>query len=92
MENIVSDIFARKDDPSKDSTSRLGANPTNIKVIGVGGGGGNAVNRMIQSGLSGVEFWLMNTDLQVLYNGKQIIESNWVHLQHKVLVQVEILQ
>jgi cell division protein ftsZ len=70
VENIVSDIFARKDDPSKDSTSRLGANPTNIKVIGVGGGGGNAVNRMIQSGLSGVEFWLMNTDLQVLYNGK----------------------
>lgn len=70
MENIVSDIFARKDDPSKDSNSRLGANPTNIKVIGVGGGGGNAVNRMIQSGLSGVEFWLMNTDLQVLYNGK----------------------
>ncbi|RAI10682.1 MAG: cell division protein FtsZ [Candidatus Melainabacteria bacterium] len=63
-------MFARKDDPSKDSTSRLGANPTNIKVIGVGGGGGNAVNRMIQSGLSGVEFWLMNTDLQVLYNGK----------------------
>ncbi len=70
MENIVSDIFARKDESSNDQTSRLGANPTNIKVIGVGGGGGNAVNRMIQSGLSGVEFWLMNTDLQVLYNGK----------------------
>ena len=70
MENIVSDIFARKDDSSNDQYSRLGANPTNIKVIGVGGGGGNAVNRMIQSGLSGVEFWLMNTDLQVLHNGK----------------------
>ncbi len=70
MENIVSDIFARKDEPSNDQTSRLGANPTNIKVVGVGGGGGNAVNRMIQSGLSGVEFWLMNTDLQVLVNGK----------------------
>lgn len=70
MENIVSDIFARKDDPSNDQPSRLGANPTNIKVVGVGGGGGNAVNRMIQSGLSGVEFWLMNTDLQVLYTGK----------------------
>lgn len=70
MENIVSDIFARKDDASNDQRSRLGANPTNIKVVGVGGGGGNAVNRMIQSGLSGVEFWLMNTDLQVLYNGK----------------------
>ena len=38
----------------------------NIKVIGVGGGGGNAVNRMIASGLSGVEFWAMNTDAQVL--------------------------
>ena len=37
-----------------------------IKVIGVGGAGGNAVNRMIQSGLSGVEFIAANTDAQVL--------------------------
>jgi cell division protein FtsZ len=37
-----------------------------IKVIGVGGGGTNAVNRMIEAGLSGVEFLAMNTDLQVL--------------------------
>ena len=37
-----------------------------IKVVGVGGGGGNAVNRMIASGLSGVEFLAMNTDAQVL--------------------------
>ena len=37
-----------------------------IKVVGVGGGGGNAVNRMIASGLSGVEFYAMNTDAQVL--------------------------
>jgi len=37
-----------------------------IKVIGVGGGGGNAVNRMIASGMTGVEFWVMNTDAQVL--------------------------
>ena len=70
MENIVSDLFARKEDTSNDHTSRLGANPTNIKVVGVGGGGGNAVNRMIQSGLSGVDFWLMNTDAQVLVSGK----------------------
>ena len=69
MENIVSDIFAKKDESSNDNNSRLGANPTNIKVIGVGGGGGNAVNRMIRSGLSGVEFWLMNTDMQVLVKG-----------------------
>lgn len=70
MENIVSDLFARKEDTSNDQSGRLGANPTNIKVIGVGGGGGNAVNRMIQSGLSGVDFWLMNTDAQVLVSGK----------------------
>ena len=41
-------------------------NITNIKVIGVGGGGGNAVNRMVQSGLRGVEFISMNTDQQAL--------------------------
>jgi len=44
-------------------------NPAKIKVIGVGGGGGNAVNRMIKAGLSGVEFYLMNTDAQVLQYG-----------------------
>ena len=48
------------------ATPAPGINPAKIKVIGVGGGGGNAVNRMIKSGLSGVEFWLMNTDLQIL--------------------------
>ena len=37
-----------------------------IKVIGVGGGGTNAVNRMIEDGLSGVEFVAMNTDVQAL--------------------------
>lgn len=37
-----------------------------IKVIGVGGGGGNAVNRMIASDLLGVEFWSINTDAQAL--------------------------
>jgi hypothetical protein len=37
-----------------------------IKVIGVGGGGCNAVNRMISSGLSGIEFWSVNTDAQAL--------------------------
>lgn len=37
-----------------------------IKVIGVGGGGGNAVNRMIASDVIGVEFWSFNTDAQAL--------------------------
>ena len=41
--------------------------PCRIKVIGVGGGGGNAVNRMIDSaGISGVEMWTLNTDAQAL--------------------------
>src|SRR5688572_10303463 len=38
-----------------------------IKVIGVGGGGSNAVNRMVSSGLDGVEFIVANTDLQALH-------------------------
>jgi cell division protein FtsZ len=42
--------------------------PARIKVIGVGGGGCNAVNRMIESGLSGVEFIAVNTDKQDLLN------------------------
>jgi len=42
------------------------AGPARIKVVGVGGAGGNAVNRMVEAGLSGVEFISVNTDLQVL--------------------------
>ncbi|MCR4441119.1 MAG: cell division protein FtsZ [Peptococcaceae bacterium] len=41
-----------------------------IKVIGVGGGGSNAVNRMIESGLKGVDFIAVNTDVQALYLSK----------------------
>ena len=41
-------------------------NDAKIKVIGVGGGGGNAVNRMIESGMEGIEFVVANTDLQAL--------------------------
>ena len=42
----------------------------NIKVIGVGGGGGNAVNRMIAAGMESVEFVTINTDKQVLFHSK----------------------
>jgi cell division protein FtsZ len=45
-------------------------NSAKIKVIGVGGGGGNAVNRMIESRLEGVEFVVANTDLQALKGSK----------------------
>ena len=41
-----------------------------IKVIGVGGGGGNAVNRMIQAGIVGVEYITVNTDAQALYKSE----------------------
>lgn len=45
-----------------------------IKVIGVGGAGNNAVNRMIESGVKGVEFIVANTDLQVLNSSKAPIK------------------
>lgn len=50
-----------------------------IKVIGVGGAGGSAVNRMREAGLSGVEFVAMNTDAQALHNSKADVK---VHLGH----------
>ncbi len=43
---------------------------TNIKVVGVGGGGGNAVNRMSDAGIQGVELIAMNTDSQILKYSK----------------------
>jgi cell division protein FtsZ len=53
-----------------EETSNLGdivpSSVARIKVIGVGGGGCNAVNRMVDSGVSGVEFWSINTDAQAL--------------------------
>lgn len=45
-----------------------------IKVIGVGGGGSNAVNRMIEAGIKGVEFIVANTDVQALNNSKAPIK------------------
>lgn len=45
-------------------------NTTQIKVIGVGGGGGNAVNRMIDSGVLGAEFIAVNTDKQILIHSR----------------------
>src|SRR5262245_13712682 len=41
-----------------------------IRVVGVGGGGGNAVNRMIASGLAGVDFIAVNTDMQALKSSR----------------------
>ncbi len=41
-----------------------------IKVIGVGGGGGSAINRMVNSGIKGVDFLAVNTDIQALHYNK----------------------
>lgn len=51
----------------------------NIKVVGVGGAGGSAVNRMKEAGLTGVEFIAMNTDAQALHNSKADVK---IHLGH----------
>ena len=54
---------------NKDIRIQFNEDPRNnakIKVIGVGGGGGNAVNRMIDAALEGVEFLVANTDMQAL--------------------------
>jgi len=48
-----------------------------IKVVGVGGAGGSAVNRMKDAGLGGVQFIAMNTDAQALHNSKADVK---IHL------------
>jgi cell division protein FtsZ len=50
-----------------------------IKVVGVGGAGGSAVNRMKDAGLAGVQFIAMNTDAQALHNSKADVK---IHLGH----------
>ncbi len=66
---ILMDARDLKDKPrlSFDETKATGAN---IKVIGVGGGGSNAVNRMISTNLQGVEFMVANTDCQALKSSR----------------------
>eukprot|EP00607_Mallomonas_marina_P009766 CAMPEP_0182420058 /NCGR_PEP_ID=MMETSP1167-20130531/4570_1 /TAXON_ID=2988 /ORGANISM="Mallomonas Sp, Strain CCMP3275" /LENGTH=382 /DNA_ID=CAMNT_0024595477 /DNA_START=216 /DNA_END=1364 /DNA_ORIENTATION=- len=59
-----------------------GVAPCVIKVIGVGGGGGNAVNRMIETGVSGVEFWAINTDAQALARFTE--STNILNIGHEV--------
>ena len=47
-----------------------------IKVVGVGGAGGSAVNRMVDSGLKGVQFIAINTDAQALHHSLAAIKIN----------------
>ena len=59
---------------SKHSYSMDESNVASIKVIGVGGGGSNAVNRMVESGVQGVTFIAINTDNQALARNKAEIK------------------
>jgi cell division protein FtsZ len=66
MADLYDDMLNDSDEGLRltiDEEARTGAR---IKVVGVGGGGGNAVARMVQAGLSGVEFIVANTDSQAL--------------------------
>ena len=61
----------KKQHSPQDSSEQSGKQPfARIKVIGVGGGGSNAVNRMIETGIQGVEFIAVNTDAQALMLAK----------------------
>lgn len=64
MKNIVS-VLNEYQDGGKDMAT-MGENFAQIRVVGVGGGGSNAVNRMIEEGLLGVDFIAVNTDAQAL--------------------------
>ncbi|GMH67671.1 hypothetical protein TrLO_g1952 [Triparma laevis f. longispina] len=57
------------------------ANPCVIKVLGVGGGGGNAVNRMVETNIQGVQFWGINTDAQALTKS---LAKNTLNIGRKV--------
>jgi cell division GTPase FtsZ len=64
-----------------------------IKVIGVGGGGSNAVNRMISAGLKGVEFIAINTDAQALQMSRaaEKIQSSFFQPSHQAISSLRIL-
>jgi cell division protein FtsZ len=66
QENSTKAADMKKENDIRISFNEENRNDAKIKVIGVGGGGGNAVNRMIDAGMEGIEFVVANTDLQAL--------------------------
>jgi len=80
----LKNLFSSKRDSSNHGGSKIKAveinqdvTPVaNIKVIGIGGGGGNASNRMIKAGLKGIEFIAINTDAQALYHSEAPTKIN----------------
>lgn len=64
-----------------ETAKKLQANMARIKVFGIGGGGNNAINNMIRSGLQGVEFYAANTDAQALASSEA---ANKLQIGHEV--------
>src|SRR5919109_3315410 len=64
----------KKENDIRISFNEEARNDAKIKVIGVGGGGNNAVNRMIDAGMEGIEFVVANTDLQALRMSRAAIK------------------
>lgn len=64
-----------------ETAKKLQANMARIKVFGIGGGGCNAINNMIRSGLEGVEFYTANTDAQALASSEA---PNKIQIGHEV--------
>ena len=65
---------------SKDFSFDLPKNKSNvIKVIGVGGGGSNAINYMFQQGINGVDFVITNTDARHLMKVRYQSKFSWEH-------------
>ena len=71
---LFDDQDSRSRNAGREATPAVEAVPAKIKVIGVGGGGGNAVNRMIASNLRGIEFVAANTDLQALAKCRAMVK------------------
>jgi cell division protein FtsZ len=69
-------IFETYDNAPSDFSAR-------IKVIGVGGGGGNAVNSLLDKGLTGIEYYVINTDLQALQQ---------LHIPNKLAIGKDLTQ
>lgn len=71
MSDSLKNLFGKNATKKKKTTTEVKPELSpvaNVKVVGVGGGGSNAVNRMIESSVDGVEFTVINTDAQALYS------------------------
>ena len=76
MPDPIKQLFKTSDDSKSSRASNQNSNIARIIVVGIGGGGGNAINSMVRSTVSGVEFIAMNTDAQALDNSEAAHKLN----------------